>query len=117
MRILNGVFTVLLILFVAVQYNDPDGPLWAAIYGVGAVWCAVSAFRARAYSSGAVFGLYALTLIAAVGGLYHYWPTTPHWWMEEVWWSTETAREGMGMMILLAALLIAGVVAVRHRRA
>jgi hypothetical protein len=37
--------------------------------------------------------------------------------MQDVWWETETAREGMGMMILCVALALAGLVALRARRA
>ena len=116
MRIVNGIFVVLLILFCVVQYNDPDGMFWIAIYGAGVLWCGVAAFRSGLFRQAPVFGLYALTLLASIGGLVYFWPTTPHWWMQDVWWQTETAREGMGMMFLLFALLLAGVVALRARR-
>lgn len=117
MRIVNGIFVVLLILFSVAQYNDPDGMFWIVVYGVGAIWCGVAAFKSGLFSRSHVFGLYALTLLASLGGLVYFWPTTPQWWMQDVWWETETAREGMGMMILVVALLIAGVVALRARRA
>ncbi len=116
MRILNGVLAVFLLLFVAVQYNDPDGMIWMVIYGVGAVWCAAAAFRPKVFASGAAFALFGATLLAALWELYHYWPTTDHFWMMDVWWETETAREGMGVMILVLCLLAAGVVALRSRR-
>lgn len=113
MRIANGVFAVLLILFAVVQYNDPDGLFWLIVYGVGAVWCALAALRPGALS-GILFGLFGLTFAAAVAGLVYFWPTTDRWWMQEVWWETETAREGMGMMILIVGLVLAGIVALRR---
>lgn len=116
MRIANGIFVVLLILFCAVQYNDPDGLFWIGVYGAGVVWCAVAAFHSRLYRQTPVFGLFALTVVAALAGLAYYWPKTPQWWMQDVWWETETAREGMGMMILCVALALAGFVALRIRR-
>ncbi len=116
MRIINGVLAIVMLLFAAVQYNDPDGPFWAAIYGVGALWCGLAAFRARAYTASPVFLLYGLSLAGAVFGVYWFWPTTPNWWTQEVWWNTETAREGMGIMIFTASLCAAGLVAMRARR-
>ena len=117
MRIVNGVLAAFLVLFVAVQLNDPDGALWMVIYGVGAIWCGIAAFRAGLFSATPVFGLFALTCVAALAGLAYYWPTTPGWWKQDVWWETETAREGMGMMILVVSLTFAGLVARRARRA
>ena len=116
MRIVNGVFTLILILFAAVQYNDPDFALWGAIYGLGAIFTAIAAFRPTMYKRSALSGLYVAALAASTAGLAYYWPTTAHWWMQEVWWETETAREGMGMMIVLAAMLAAGVAVLAARR-
>ena len=116
MRIVNLVFLLLLILFAAVQINDPDGPFWAAVYGVGAVWCGIAVFKPRLYVSVAPFALYAISFAAAAFGTFWFWPKTPGFWKQDVWWETETAREGMGMMILVIALLAAGVVAMRARR-
>ena len=45
MRYLNGFFCILLILFAAVQYNDPDFALWFSIYAMAAAWAGVAAFR------------------------------------------------------------------------
>ena len=45
MRYVFSVLALLMLLAVAVQYNDPDGPLWMVYYGVPAVWCALAAFR------------------------------------------------------------------------
>ncbi len=106
MRYLNGFFCVIMILFVAVQYNDPDYAFWMVIYGISAVWAGVAALRPAVlardhYTAGLI-----LTTAAAVAGTVYYWPTVPGWWRKDVWWNEETAREGMGMMIVTVTLLV-----------
>jgi len=115
MRVISAVFGVLMLLFAVVQYNDPDAVFWGAIYGVAAVWCGVAAYR-PALVSGPVRALLVISLAAAAFGVVWYWPQTPGFWRKEVWWNTETAREGMGMAITLAALAVAWL-AVRTRPA
>jgi hypothetical protein len=39
------ILAAVLIVFAALQYNDPDAPLWIAIYGLAAAWCIVGAQR------------------------------------------------------------------------
>jgi hypothetical protein len=46
-----------------------------------------------------------------------YWPTVPNFWLKEVWWVEETAREGMGVMIGFAVLLVVLVDVLLRRRA
>ena len=116
MRILNGVMCVVMLLFAVVQYNDPDALLWATIYGLAAVWAGVAAFRTGALSGGTTRLLLALSAAGAIAGVLYYWPDTPHWWWTEVWWETETAREGMGMMIVLCALVLVSLTAATRRR-
>ena len=107
MRIMSAVFCVLLVLFAAVQYNDPDGVFWGVIYLVAAVWCGLAAFRPGTFELGLTrllfFGSLALTLF----GVVKFWPQTENFWQMDVWWETETAREGMGIMIVLLALIVA----------
>ncbi|MEM9029805.1 MAG: transmembrane 220 family protein [Pseudomonadota bacterium] len=105
MRIVYFVFATLMIVFAAVQYNDPDGPFWAGIYAVPAVFAAIAALR-PSWLSG--FGLVLLGLAAfgAAAGTVYYWPKEVAFWRQDVWWNSETAREGMGMMIILAGLLL-----------
>jgi hypothetical protein len=116
MRIVNGVLCLFLILFTAVQYNDPDVLLWVLIYGIGAGFTGLAAYRPGLFASPRVALVFALCLVASIGGVFYYWPTTPDWWMQDVWWQTETAREGMGMMIVTTAMLIAGLTVLRVRR-
>ena len=116
MRVASGVCAVILIVFAGVQYNDPDGLFWGPVYAGGATLCALAAFRPRAYA-GTLAGLaYAAAVLASLAGMVWFWPSASRWWASEVWWEIETAREGMGMMVLTAALLLALPVVRRHRK-
>jgi len=106
MRIFNALLMLLMILFGAVQYNDPDGIRWMALYAVPAAWAAVAAFRRPALQNPIVTGLLFISTLTAAAGLFWFWPDTPGWWRQEVWWQTETAREGMGMMVIAIVLLV-----------
>ena len=104
-------------LFAAVQYNDPDALYWGAIYGIAAVWTGIAALRPALFSKSAVSTLFLVSLVLALAGVWYHWPQSPEFWKQDVWWNTETAREGMGMMIAAFALLFAGFIALRARRA
>ena len=116
-RILCGIFCVILSLFAVAQYNDPDFVFWGAVYGIGALWTGFAALSPSTLHWSGARVMLGLCLAAALWGVFRFWPTTEQWWMQDVWWETETAREGMGMMIVLAAMLSAGVVALRRRPA
>ncbi|MEE9334299.1 MAG: transmembrane 220 family protein [Granulosicoccaceae bacterium] len=104
MRILCFVLAALMVLFVAVQYNDPDGPKWMVIYGIPAILALLAGLRPEWYRSFALLGLLLAGIVAAIAGTVYYWPTSDNWWTKEVWWEVETAREGMGMMITVVVL-------------
>ncbi len=106
MRSLNGFFCVLLSLFAAVQYNDPDFALWILIYAVPAAWAGLAAYRPAALLGRLPAAGLALCLVAAVLGTAYMWPTVRRWWRQEVWWDNELVREGMGLMIVTLALLV-----------
>jgi hypothetical protein len=104
MRYINMVLALVMVLFAFVQLNDPDAILWFFIYLVPAILAAIAAFRLPVLATrGGTASLGALTALGLLGVIY-YWPTTPGFWHREIWWETETAREGMGMMI--AALVM-----------
>jgi hypothetical protein len=118
MRYVNMVLGALMVLFALVQYNDPDPYVWVPIYLVSGAWAFAAAFRLRWFAARSAQVLLAATLVAYVGLTIFYWPQTPGFWRKDVWWVDEEAREGMGMMIALAVLLLASLSALtaRNRR-
>ncbi len=115
MKYLNIILSALMVLFAAVQYNDPDVILWFVIYFVPAIWAGLAAFRLGAISANIPFNLLRLCLVAEVIGAVYYWPTTPGFWRQAVWWETETAREGMGIMIATIVVAVAFLTVLRAR--
>ncbi len=106
MRFVNIVLCLLMLLFIFVQFNDPDGLVWMLIYLVPATWAAIAAWRAGLLANGmARVGLW-VSIAASAAGMLYFWPKTSGWWRSEVWWEVETAREGMGMMIVTIVLLV-----------
>ena len=107
MRIVNIILCLLMLVFIGVQYNDPDGLMWMAVYLVPAVWAALAAFVPAIYHHLPVRVLLLACIATALAGVLYYWPKTPQWWEQDVWWEVETAREGMGMMIVSVVMLVA----------
>lgn len=108
MRYIFILLMCLMLLFAGVQFNDPDGLMWMAIYSLPAFWCALAAFARQAYGNLIVrISLY-VSLIASLAGVIRFWPLTPEFWKKNVWFNVETAREGMGLMIVafVIAMLI-----------
>jgi hypothetical protein len=95
-----------MVLFGAVQYNDPDGLLWMGIYAVPALWCGVGLFWRKVFKNKGIIALYWASVVMAVAGVVYFWPLTPQFWTKDVWYNVETAREGMGLMIVLIVLLV-----------
>ncbi len=106
MRVLCFVLALLMMLFAAVQFNDPDGLKWMIIYGIPALLALVCCFRPEVYQSAVLRGLLLVSILVAVGGMIYYWPKSDKWWTQEIWWEVETAREGMGLMITVVVLVI-----------
>ena len=107
---------LLMVAFAAVQYNDPDALVWATIYLVPAAWCFAAAFRpARVRSLAGERLLWASVAVGAALTVF-YWPAMPNFWVKDVWWVEETAREGMGMMIAFAVLLLVLVTVMARNR-
>ncbi len=122
MRIVNGVLCLLLVVFAGFQYNDPDFYLWGGIYGLAAVFTGIAAVAPGLYARRRVASVFAVCLALALIGVWRYWPDAPEWWAPHVWSDaavmsdgTENAREGMGMMIVAASMLVAGITALRRR--
>lgn len=106
MKFLLLALGALMVLFAAFQYNDPDGLWWGLIYMIPAVFALIAALRPAALGSGAGKIVIVLAIAAAVAGVVYYWPQTSDFWRIDIWWNTETAREGMGMMIVVAVLVL-----------
>ncbi len=114
LRLISLLLCLLMVLFIVVQYNDPDGLMWMAIYLVPTAWALIAAINPRLLSQGILRLLLLMTIVASLALTYYYWPKSSGWWRQEVWWEVETAREGMGMMIVTAVMLFAFFVGTRH---
>ena len=117
MRYVLILLALLMAAFAAVQYNDPDALLWVVIYLIPAAWAFAAAFRPARVASVAGERLLWATVAAGVGTTVFYWPTVPNFWVKDVWWVEETAREGMGVMIGLAVLVVVLAAALLRRPA
>jgi hypothetical protein len=114
MRYVNILLGLLMLSFVAVQYNDPDGPLWMAIYMLPAAWAFAAAFRLEQVRSPAGMKWLWASLALGLFSVVYYWPQAPEFWRKEVWWNDEEAREGMGVMIGFGVLLAVLATALRR---
>ena len=110
MRYLNILLGLAMLGFAAVQHNDPDALLWAVYYAVPAAWAFLAAFRLDLVRSKAgMLGLWA-SIAIGLGVVVYYWPPMPGFWRPAVFMvevEGEGAREGMGLMIAWAVLLLA----------
>ena len=113
LRVVSFLLCLLMLLFIGVQYNDPDGLLWMVIYLIPATWALIAAIVPALLRHGLVRLLLALTILGSLALTYYYWPKSSGWWKQDVWWEVETAREGMGMMIITGVLLFVFFVALR----
>lgn len=62
---MRWLLAAILIVFAALQYNDPDAILWIAIYLIAAAWCVIAALRPGLLSTPPL-----LWLALASGALY-----------------------------------------------
>ena len=106
MRYVNIVLGLLMLAFAAVQYNDPDAPLWIVLYMVPCVWAFMAAFRTAKVRAPAGRRWLWASVVAGCAAMIYYWPETPGFWRKDIWWNDEEAREGMGVMIAFGVLLV-----------
>ena len=115
MIILNSLVCLLMLMFALFQYNDPDPELWITIYAVPALWAGLTAAVPTFTRRKGARLLLGLCIALALVGVGFYWPDVPGFWKPAIWWhgdlamttsQAELAREGMGMMITLVALVI-----------
>ena len=108
LRIVNVILGLTMTGFTAVQYNDPDMPLWVLMYAVPAIWMYAVTYRLQGVlGSPDIMRLLWATAVFYVVAVIFLWPAMPNFWRKEVWIVEETAREGMGVMIALGVVLIA----------
>ena len=105
MKYLFAVLAVLMGLFAAVQYNDPDGALWAVLYGVPAIWAGLAWLRPHLLAGPLARGLLGACVLAGLVLVVVLWPPAEEWWRTDVWWESEASREGMGLMLAAGVLL------------
>lgn len=109
MRIITGLFCIILITFALVQYNDPDFLFWFIIYTLAAAWSGLATFKPGLMTQySGVRSFFLLCLIGAVVGTFYFWPSGTAWWTKEVIWDNELVREGLGMAIVTLGLLLTG---------
>ncbi len=106
MRAIYIILMLLMLVFAAVQYNDPDGLMWMVIYAVPAVWAAIAAFKRTWLANNVAHWCLLVCIFLSIVGVVYYWPESQGWWRQEIWWEVETAREGMGMMIIAIVLSV-----------
>ena len=106
LQIVNAFLCVMLIAFAAVQYNDPDLYFWVPVYLLPAALAGVAAYRPQRLRDRPFSIALLVCIVAGVAGTLWLWPTEEGFWHREVWWESETAREGMGVMIVTIALLV-----------
>jgi len=95
-----------MLFFAVVQYNDPDRLLWITIYTASATAAGLVGFFPQQTAKTSILALYFLAIIASIGTTFFFWPQTPKFWYQEVWWNNETVREGIGMMIVTIILVV-----------
>lgn len=114
MKVLNWSFTVMFVLFAALQYNDPDPYIWVPLYLYAAFLCMQSA-KSRIFSKGYLFGMviylaYAIFLFFDRNGVIswakdHDAESLVQTMKAERPWIEET-REFGGLIILFISMLI-----------
>jgi hypothetical protein len=107
MRFINLILGIMMLGFTAVQYNDPDGILWAVYYIIPATLALLAAFRLDILRRANVTRWLWAGVAVWLGLVIFYWPEMPNFWRKEVFMAEETAREGMGLMIAWGVVLIA----------
>ena len=95
MRWLHIVLSAVLIIFAALQYNDPDPYFWGPIYGLAALWALLAAWRPALLGGRTAvrLGAVACAVLFLVGFAWLA-PTISRYWLH-----VEEAREALGYLI------------------
>lgn len=105
MRYVFYALSATFLVFAGLQWNDPDAFLWMSAYVVPAGWLMVAAAAPSKLYERSVTAALAATLGLFTWLTVMLWPLERGWWRADVWWSSEAAREGMGLILMTLALL------------
>lgn len=121
LRVANAFMVLVFLVAAAVQYNDPNGLIWGAFYGIAAVICALAA--AARLATGAFPALVCgVALVGAVVKLFEGAGNVPFLRLFESWKMTsasvEKTRELGGLLIVAVWMgVLTGTAFNRHRTA
>jgi hypothetical protein len=102
-RILDAALGVVLIIFTALQSNDPDAPLWIAIYVLAAVWALLGAgWPMVLHANPLALWSSSASVVLFLAGFAWLAPAIGRDWIH-----VEEAREALGLLICTAATLLA----------
>lgn len=99
MRTIELVLAIVLLVFAVLQYNDPDGLYWFAVYALAAAWCGLAVRRPGLIAGSTLLraGL-AVSVVAFLVGFVHLAPA-----IDANWIHVEEAREALGYLICALA--------------
>ena len=109
MKYINLLLSIMMFLFVFVQFNDPDFYYWATIYSIPALSSGVIFLNPKIIHKLPLQLLFIILFIGTIFLTGFYWPKESLWWKVDIWWNTETAREGMGMMISSLVMMFSAI--------
>lgn len=115
LRIVSVIMLILLVLCVAVQYNDPDGPLWMLIYGYGTVVTAMAAVKRYTVLAALGFMGYAVGFLYWIPGVVVENPSHLFTDLQMGHEGVEEAREAFGLFLCAIWMLVLSVVWYRNR--
>ena len=114
LRVASAVMALVFVYSVAVQYNDPDAPVWMAIYGAAAVLSVLAALRPgrpqrlAALLIAVIAASWSLTLVPGVAGRVTWAEIAGDYAMKTH--TIEEARESIGLGIVAAWTLLLAIV-------
>lgn len=103
MRFVHGFLGAILLLFAALQYDDPDGYYWGPVYAVAAAWSLLAAREPALLIDWTLarFGA-PLSIVFFLAGFAWLAPTLGANWIH-----VEEARESLGYLICAGATALA----------